>query len=126
MINQQHPNRDEMKNRPIEPDHPMSLEGGVIDGDLRLMVRCQLEDMLMFGTRPEELLAMADDPNFQGLYAAKQTLGQESFEKIFEETLKRIGIHRVSSEERAVQQYSESFIPLATLNSTPAKEQDHA
>ncbi|MCA9446203.1 MAG: hypothetical protein KC931_03745 [Candidatus Omnitrophica bacterium] len=126
MADQQQSPRDEKKNRPVEPDHPMSLEGGVVDGDLRLMIRCQLEDMLMFGTPPEELQAMADNPNFQGLYAAKQTLGQEAFETIFEETLSRIGIHRVSSEERSVEQYSETFIPLETINSTPAKEQDNA
>ncbi len=126
MTQEEHPNRNEMKNRPVEPDHPMSLEGGVVDGDLRLMIRCQLEDMLMFGSKPEELLAMANNPNYQGLYAAKETLGQEAFEEIFEETLKRIGIHRVSSEERAVEQYPDHFIPLESLKPESTEEKDHA
>jgi hypothetical protein len=126
MTNETGIDRNERKNRPLEPEHPMSLEGGVVDGDLCLMARCQLEETLLFGTSPEEILAMADHPNFQGLYAAKLTLGAETFQKIFEETLERIGFHRATCVETPVVEYPETFIPIAILHSPPEKEPDHA
>ena len=126
MSYQEESNSNKMDNRPLEPDHPMVLEGGLVDGDLRLMVRCQLEDMLLIGTPPQVLLAMANDTSYQGLYAARQALGGTAFDKIFEDTLTRIGVHRASCRESAVLEYPESFIPFVCFNSMSCKEQDHA
>jgi len=104
----------------------MVLEGGMTDGDLSLMVRCQIEDMLLFGTPPREILAMASRPQFQGLFAAKRTLGEKAFLRIFDEVLGRIGVHRTTCREEPPLQYPESFIPVSTIPTASQKESDHA
>jgi hypothetical protein len=81
--------------RPAEPDHPMMVEGDVIDGDTALMFRCLIEEYLLGGHSPEDIRAMFGQPNFQAFHAAAQTLGQEQAERILTETASRIGRHRV-------------------------------
>ena len=59
MTDQLHPSQ-----RPAEPEHPMMLDGEVIDGDTNLMFRCMVEDYLMAGQSPRQLLDMCADENY--------------------------------------------------------------
>ena len=63
--------------RPQEPEHPMYLDGDVVPGNVSLMVRCMVEEMLQIGMSADELITMSRDTNYQALYAAWQELGNE-------------------------------------------------
>jgi len=80
--------------RPAEPDHPMSLEGGVGAGDTALMLRCLAEELLTYGVGAADLSRMVRNPEFQGLYAAACVLGPERAEAIVSDAAARVGVHR--------------------------------
>ena len=42
--------------RPLEPDHPMVLEGMTAPGDVRFMAQCMVEDLLISGLAADDLL----------------------------------------------------------------------
>jgi hypothetical protein len=77
--------------RPVEPEHPMMLDGDVIPGDPLLMARCMIEELLMMGMPLDEVQALSRDPNIQALYSMRITLGESAFEEIVEEVAQRIG-----------------------------------
>jgi len=77
--------------RPAEPDHPMSLHGDVIPGDPALMATCMIEELLMLGTPADELRAMTRSPQFQAFYAARSALGDEVFDHLLDDAIRRIG-----------------------------------
>lgn len=85
--------------RPAEPDHPMVVEGGVIDGDTELMFRCMVEEYLMSGHTPEAILAMCRQPNYQAFHAAIHSIGIERGVAIVSEAAGRVGCHRVQFSE---------------------------
>lgn len=78
---------------PAEPEHPMMLKGGVVPGDVELMIRCMTEELLQVGISPTELSAMSHDPNYQAFYAARAVLG-DRIDEILRETHQRIGTFR--------------------------------
>lgn len=80
---------------PAEPEHPMLVEGGVIDGDTVLMFRCLIEEYLLAGHSPQAIRSMCMQPGYQALFAAAQTLGRDRSELILADAAKRIGHHRV-------------------------------
>ena len=80
--------------RPAEPDHPLILDGGVVPGDASLMVRCMIEELLQIGIPRQELLAMSRDPNFQGLFAARRDLGDQTMDALIDGAFNRVGRHR--------------------------------
>lgn len=80
--------------RPAEPDHPMSLEGGVIEGDTEMLLRCLCEEMLLMGTPHGELLRMSANPEYQALYAARAALGDDRADSVIAEVCARFGTHR--------------------------------
>ena len=87
--------------RPAEPEHPMSLEGGVVDGDTALMFRCLVEELLLSGLSPAQLRGMSRDRNYQALYAARVALGDIAVDEVFDRAGAQVGIHRHSVCESA-------------------------
>lgn len=85
--------------RPLEPDHPMMLKGDVVPGDAAIMFRCMVEELLQVGIAPEELARMSRDANYQALYAARRSLGDEVVDRLLAETLARVGRHRHRTSE---------------------------
>ena len=85
--------------KPLEPDHPMLMDGRVIPGDTAFMVRCQIEDFLQLGMDPQTIEKMANDPRYGGLYASRRVLGDEFFLRILTDTVQRIGVHVASFRE---------------------------
>ncbi len=115
MTDQLHPSQ-----RPAEPEHPMMLDGEVIDGDTSLMFRCMVEDYLMAGQSPRQLLDMCADENYQALYAARRALGMTQAETIIWEAAQRVGHHRVRVWESSVQARSVTLTIGATASDRPA------
>lgn len=95
--------------RPAEPEHPLVVEGGVVDGDTEFMARCLFEELLRSGIGPETLREMTANPEYQALYALRVALGPEQLERVLASTAGRVGIHRF-----AVREATGSFAP-ATL-----------
>jgi hypothetical protein len=62
-------------NRPIEPEHPMMLDGSMTPGDVEFMAACVFEELLMVGTPLERLRDMTIDPEYQALYGMRLALG---------------------------------------------------
>lgn len=85
--------------RPAEPDHPMLLDGALVPGDLMLMVRCMLEEMLQVGLSPAELADMSRDENYQALFAARRSLGDSHFDELLDQIVRRVGRHRYRTVE---------------------------
>ena len=81
-----------MHQTPIAPEAPMIIEGGVLPGDPGLMLRCMLEELLGGGQSTISLRAMAQDPNYQALHAARAVLGDATFERLIAETAARVGV----------------------------------
>ncbi len=98
----------------------MMLDGEIIDGDTTLMFRCMVEDYLMAGQSPEQLLDMCVDENYQALYAAQCALGLPRAEAIVREAAQRVGHHRVRVWESSVQARSVTLTIGATASDRPA------
>ncbi len=81
---------DHPANRPVEPEHPMALEGSVIDGDTAFMFRCMVEELLRSGVAPDEIRRMTGEPEYQGLYAARRALGPRA-ERILDDAAASVG-----------------------------------
>lgn len=79
--------------RPVEPEHPMLLDGQFASGDVEIMARCLFEELLQAGVAPDELEALSHDPAYQALYALRVQLG-ERLDAILGQTLQRVGRHR--------------------------------
>ncbi len=88
--------------RPVEPDHPMSLEGEVTHGDTEFMVRCLFEEYLRGGYSVAELREMARDDQYQALAAARHVLGDARIDALLADTVACVGVHRISTWERAM------------------------
>jgi hypothetical protein len=95
-------------NRPVEPDHPMMLNGSVVPGQVELMARCVFEELLMIGTPREHLRAMTHDPEYQALHAMRDALGSR-LDELLDESLRRVGVHHLVTHE------SRSDVRAATL-----------
>lgn len=82
-----------MAAKPHAPDAPMIVQGSVLPGDARLMLRCMIEELLRGGASPRELERMARDANYQALYAARETLGDAAFRAALATAVGRVGVH---------------------------------
>lgn len=80
--------------RPVEPEHPMVLEGGVVEGDTRLMLRILVEELLRAGIKPDDLVRLSRNPEYQALFAARQCLGDDAADQEIRETMARVGAGR--------------------------------
>lgn len=80
--------------RPVQPEHPMVVEGGLVPGDTRLMAVCLFEELLRTGMSIRDLRSMSLDPNYQALHAIRATLGNEQTDELLAETAGRVGVHR--------------------------------
>lgn len=89
------------KDRPVEPEHPMMLDGGVVPGDVELMARCMIDEMLLLGTSADEIAAMARTPEYQAFFAARHAMGAERFEAVLRDASRRLGRHRHRTVEAA-------------------------
>jgi hypothetical protein len=107
--------------RPAEPDHPMSLEGGIVEGDTVLMLRILCEELLMTGISPEMLRQLARDSRYQAFAAARCALGEAACDEILEETITRLGVHSVHIWER-----SSADAPATLTVSAPVAHQSTA
>lgn len=87
------------KDRPAEPDHPMTLDGGVVPGDPGLMVTCMVEELLLLGTPLEHIHQMSRNPEYQALYAARYTLGDQAADELINDAARRVGVHRHKDRE---------------------------
>jgi hypothetical protein len=96
--------------RPVEPDHPLVLEGGVIPGDTRFMAQCLFEELLMSGYMPAEILVMSSNPEYQGLYAARCALGADALTELLGQIAARMGLLRVEVVEHEI------MCPLSQFN----------
>ncbi len=97
---------------PVEPEHPLVVEGCITAGDTRWMLTCLFEELLRSGLGAEELRAMTRNPNYQALHAARAVLGDESVEALLGDAASRIGVHRIRLEE-------EHSCPIAAPGSAP-------
>ncbi len=84
------------KDRPAEPDHPMSLEGGFVDGDPAFMLQCLAEDFLQSGTEAGELAQMSRNRFYQALFAARQAVGDERADQILSNAVARAAGVRIT------------------------------
>lgn len=87
--------------RPAEPDHPMSLEGGMVPGDAALMATCMLEELLLLGTSADTLVHMTRTPMYQALHAARCTLGDVAMDALLDEVISRVGSFHHRTHEHA-------------------------
>jgi len=87
--------------RPVQPDHPMVVEGGLVDGDTRLMAVCLFEELLRTGITVSDLHSMSVDPNYQALYAIRASLGARQTDELLSQTAGRVGVHRFRIRESA-------------------------
>jgi len=85
--------------KPTTPEHPMMLSAQGVPGDPALMARCMLEEMLRAGIAPAELAEMTRNPFYGALHHAREALGDEAMDALFEETLGRTGHHHHRVEE---------------------------
>lgn len=85
--------------RPVRPDHPMVVEGGLVDGDTRLMAVCLFEELLRTGISARDLRCMSADPNYQALYAIRASLGDQQTDALLSATVGRVGVHRFQTRE---------------------------
>lgn len=83
--------RDRPGDRPWEPEHPMSLEGGTTRGDPVLMLRCLCEEFLLNGTSANDLRAMTRDQRYGAFAAVLGALGPERTDDVVEEAIARVG-----------------------------------
>lgn len=77
--------------RPAAPEPAMILDGGVVPGDVSLMVRCMVEELLQMGMPFERIAAMTRDPGYQALYAARQAMGDRGFDRLMDDCYRRVG-----------------------------------
>jgi hypothetical protein len=82
-----------MDPRPPAPDAPLIVEGGVLPGDTRFMLGCMIEELLCGGMTPREIDALARDANYQALFAARETLGDDVFRSLLAGAAVRVGSH---------------------------------
>jgi hypothetical protein len=102
------------QDKPLEPDHPMQLDGLMAPGDVSLMARCMIEEMLQVGIAPDHLVAMTRNSEYQALYAARCTLGDPAMDKLLADTFGRIGAHR----HRTVESTTTSTPTSLTIKTT--------
>lgn len=81
--------------RPVEPEHPMMLDGEVTPGDTEFMLRCFFEEYLLSGMASEQIWSMCLDPQYQALHAARLALGDERSRALLEDVLRCVGQRRV-------------------------------
>jgi hypothetical protein len=89
------------RDRPLEPEHPKMLSGGMADGDPAFMLRCIAEDYVLAGTGVDELRAMSKQPRYGALYAAWLAVGEAAAARIFDELAARLPRLRYRTQERA-------------------------
>lgn len=82
------------RDRPSEPDHPMILEGGMVEGDTRLMLRILAEELLRSGIEPDALMSLSRDAGYQALYAARCALGDGPADDEIRDAITRVGAGR--------------------------------
>jgi len=106
--------------RPAAPDPAMILEGGVVPGDVTLLVRCMVEELLQMGMAFEQVVAMSHDAGYQALFAARQTMGDQDFDRVIEDCHRRVGrvVHRTSEPE------TQSGATELTLNTQPKSSRE--
>lgn len=113
--------------RPAEPEHPMSLEGAFVPGDVQLMMTCFFEEFLRSGCSRAELAEMMISPNYQALHACYCVLGPERSAALLEETAARIGIGQIRITEVPVPPCPlESFVRKHRPDQDLSKENQHA
>ena len=112
VFSQNHP-----ADRPQEPDHPMYLDGDVVPGNVSLMVRCMVEEMLQIGMSAHELITMSHDTNYQALYAARQELGYQ-FDELVNDAYRRVGKFNFQTSEQDGTTQSATL----TVNSTSIQD----
>lgn len=82
-----------MSDRPSTPDAPLIVEGEVLPGDTRFMLRCMIEELLCGGVAPRQIREMARDGNYQALFAARETLGADAFDDLLQAAAAAVGVH---------------------------------
>ncbi|MBK8914809.1 MAG: hypothetical protein IPM64_09475 [Phycisphaerales bacterium] len=87
--------------RPFAPDAPMIVEGDVLPGDTKLMLRCMLEELLRGGMHADEIRALSANPQYQALHAARCAIGDAEFEALIGQLARGCGVHRVAVRETA-------------------------
>lgn len=98
----------------------MSLEGGIVDGDTRLMLRILCEELLMTGVAPDMIRNLSRDGHYQAFAAARAALGEAAANEIIEEAIARIGIHRCASwEATGSAQPASLTVSAPTTSSSP-------
>ena len=101
--------------RPVEPDHPMMVEGGIVDGDTAFMARCLFEELLRGGLSLHDLRAMTCNPQYQALYAIRTALGPERVELELARTAARVGIHRFVTKE-SIEQFAPATLTIGATD----------
>ena len=85
-----------------EPDDPMELRGEEVPGDLTIMVRCIVEELLLLGHHPARIRAMAASEELQALFVARSRLGAERMDALVTDAARRIGVAAKAREVRGV------------------------
>lgn len=82
-----------MEHKPCAPEAPMLVDGAVLPGDTAFMLRCMIEELLCGGVAPAAIEAMARDENYQSLFAARASLGDEAFRAVLRGAAACVGTH---------------------------------
>lgn len=107
------------KDRPLEPEHPMSLEGGFVDGDPAFMLQCLAEDFLHAGIDAQELLRISRDPFYQALFAARKAVGDARADQILASAAAKTCAVRITVWESGAQ---DAPVDLTVSARTPREE----
>ncbi|MBW7906551.1 MAG: hypothetical protein LC135_16230 [Phycisphaerae bacterium] len=71
----------------------MIVDGGVLPGNTRFMLRCMVEELFRGGMALREIDAMSRDVNYQALFAARTTLGDDAFIALLASAAAGVGVH---------------------------------
>lgn len=85
------------RERPVEPEHPMTLEGRMAPGDPRVLLRCLYEEFLRGGFSREQIRALSKHPGYQALYAARRHVGDATADELLDQAAQTTGRLRVSA-----------------------------
>ena len=91
-MEQEHP-----KNRPIEPEDPMVLNGNQVAGDPWIMLDGLIEEYARMGWSGKMIEELFDQPFYQATHGLKLALGEEAVRSHIRRTLSRCGVFRVQA-----------------------------
>lgn len=108
--------RPHPKDRPVEPEDPMSLNSFEVTGDIELMLRCLVEEYARMGFGLEDLMKLCRDPEYQGTSGLLKFFGEDELRRRIAEILARSGVLRTTT--RTTEPVSDRLVRIEPLDRT--------